>query len=158
LDLSGPSGAFFFFSLLINCFSCKGYFKYDLTDPEAPRVKRISFPRDVNGGECCFVPKPGSTDEDDGYLLGIVTYLPRDSSNPSIYADSYRSYLWIFDAKCPDIENLRTFDCSNPYRMINEMKTSTPPKWVGYVPGLIASVELPSRVPWGLHTLFLSDS
>jgi len=135
-----------------------GYFKYDLTDPDAPRIKRVMFPRDVNGGECCFVAKPGGRDEDDGYLIGIVSHLPRDLNRPKMYADSYRSYVWIFDAKLRDLEALEEFRVSNALEStIKSDDTSCESQWVGRVPGLIASILLPSRIPWGLHNLFLPN-
>eukprot|EP00181_Compsopogon_caeruleus_P001241 CAMPEP_0184688746 /NCGR_PEP_ID=MMETSP0312-20130426/30264_1 /TAXON_ID=31354 /ORGANISM="Compsopogon coeruleus, Strain SAG 36.94" /LENGTH=689 /DNA_ID=CAMNT_0027146009 /DNA_START=515 /DNA_END=2585 /DNA_ORIENTATION=+ len=134
-----------------------GYFKYDLTDPDAPRIKRIAFPRDVNGGECCFVLKAGAVDEDDGYLIGIVTHLPRDPVHHGIYANSYRSYVWVFDAKLSDIEDFAKFDKSDPYHERQTPGSSTANMWVGRVPGLLASIELPNRVPWGLHNLFLPN-
>jgi carotenoid cleavage dioxygenase len=62
-----------------------GLVKYDLTDGSCTR---FDYGPGVFGSEAPFVPRPGATDEDDGWLVTFVT----DASD-------WSSACWVFDAR-----------------------------------------------------------
>ncbi len=62
--------------------------KYDLTDGSATRYR---YGEGVYGSEAPFAPRPGATDEDDGWLLTFVTDVK-----------DWSSACWVFDAR--DVE------------------------------------------------------
>lgn len=63
----------------------EGLVKYDLTDATS---EVFPYGRGVFGSEAPFAPRPGATDEDDGYVLTFVTD-----------TDGWRSACWVFDAR-----------------------------------------------------------
>lgn len=59
--------------------------RYDLTDGSATRYR---YGEGVYGSEAPFAPRPGATDEDDGWLLTFVTDV-----------EDWSSACWVFDAR-----------------------------------------------------------
>ena len=54
-----------------------GVIKYDL---EGGGAEHLEWGHDRTGGEVCFAPRPGATDEDDGWLLTYVQDLREDTT------------------------------------------------------------------------------
>ncbi|KAJ8901078.1 hypothetical protein NDN08_004938 [Rhodosorus marinus] len=97
-------------------------------------VQAITYPRLMNGGEAIFQPKVNAQSEDDGYLISHVTALePADEEGGEA---EYKSYIALMDAK--NMSDTKSTDAE-------------------FADGFIYCAQLPARVPWGLHGLFLSD-
>lgn len=71
-SMSGEPGWFLF----------NGFFKHDL---QTGRRETVRFPAGVYGSEMPFVPRPGSSSEDDGWLVTYVTDMNRKLSECWIY-------------------------------------------------------------------------
>lgn len=90
-----------------------GILKHDMP---AGTVERVDFGPGRHGAEPVFVPRDGSVEEDDGYLM---TYVYDESTDASDFV--------VFDAR--DLQR-----------------------------GAIATVKLPTRVPYGFHGSWIPDS
>ena len=62
-----------------------GFVKYDL---DRGRSEAVAWGPGLIGGETWFAPRPGGTDDDDGWVLAFVTDRADD-----------RSELWVLDAR-----------------------------------------------------------
>mmetsp|Transcript_10889 Transcript_10889/g.33390 ORF Transcript_10889/g.33390 Transcript_10889/m.33390 type:complete len:677 (+) Transcript_10889:175-2205(+) len=121
----------------------QGVLKFNTEDPQD--IKAIAYPEKTNGGEVIFVPRRNAQEEDDGWLVGHVTRLEKKDESVTELEEGkpkqqweYKSYIWLMDAMD-----------------MGETKNKHPDDWLS--DGVIYSAQLPQRVPWGLHSMFVSD-